>query len=72
LRRLTGKTGQALQQRPGRRRERICGHNFDTAVRERLLIMSILLNNFSIELKVMPMSNEKYRSTASPAAMASR
>jgi len=36
-----------------------------TAVRERLPILSILSNNFSmaIELKVMPVSTEKYRST---------
>ena len=34
-------------------------------MRERIPIMSILLNNFSmaIELKVMPISTEKYRST---------
>jgi len=34
-------------------------------VRERIPILSILLNNFSmaIELKVMPVSTEKYRST---------
>src|SRR5262245_66145108 len=37
----------------------------DTAVRERIPLMSILLNNFSmaIELKVMPISTQKYRST---------
>ena len=41
------------------------GMNFETAVRERIPILSILLNNFSmaIELKVMPISTEKYRST---------
>ena len=41
------------------------GMDFETAVRERLPIMSILSNNFSmaIELKVMPVSTEKYRST---------
>ncbi|MBV8888784.1 MAG: thiamine pyrophosphate-requiring protein [Alphaproteobacteria bacterium] len=41
------------------------GMDFETAVRERLPILSILLNNFSmaIELKVMPVSTEKYRST---------
>ncbi len=41
------------------------GMDFETAVRERIPIMSILLNNFSmaIELKVMPVSTEKYRST---------
>ena len=41
------------------------GMDFETAVRERIPIMSILLNNFSmaIELKVMPISTEKYRST---------
>ena len=39
--------------------------DFETAVRERIPILSILLNNFSmaIELKVMPVSTEKYRST---------
>ena len=39
--------------------------DFETAVRERLPILSILSNNFSmaIELKVMPISTEKYRST---------
>jgi acetolactate synthase-1/2/3 large subunit len=39
--------------------------DFETAVRERIPIMSILLNNFSmaIELKVMPVSTEKFRST---------
>src|SRR5580693_6731973 len=37
------------------------GMDFETAVRERIPIMSILLNNFSmaIELKVMPISTEK-------------
>src|SRR5882724_1246882 len=41
------------------------GMDFETAVRERLPILSILSNNFSmaIELKVMPISTEKYRST---------
>jgi len=41
------------------------GMDFETAVRERIPIMSILLNNFSmaIELKVMPISTDKYRST---------
>jgi acetolactate synthase-1/2/3 large subunit len=41
------------------------GMDFETAVRERLPILSILFNNFSmaIELKVMPISTEKYRST---------
>jgi len=41
------------------------GMDFETAVREKIPIMSILLNNFSmaIELKVMPVSTEKYRST---------
>jgi acetolactate synthase-1/2/3 large subunit len=41
------------------------GMDFETAVRERIPIMSILLNNFSmaIELKVMPISTEKFRST---------
>jgi thiamine pyrophosphate-dependent acetolactate synthase large subunit-like protein len=41
------------------------GWTFETAVRERIPILSVLLNNFSmaIELKVMPISTEKYRST---------
>jgi len=41
------------------------GMDFETAVRERIPILSILLNNFSmaIELKVMAVSTEKYRST---------
>ena len=41
------------------------GMDFETAVRERIPILSILLNNFSmaIELKVMPVSTELYRST---------
>jgi acetolactate synthase-1/2/3 large subunit len=41
------------------------GMDFETAVRERIPIMSILFNNFSmaIELPVMPISTEKYRST---------
>jgi len=41
------------------------GMDFETAVRERIPILSILLNNFSmaIELKIMPVSTEKYRST---------
>src|SRR5688500_4818061 len=41
------------------------GMDFETAVRERIPILSILLNNYSmaIELKVMPVSTEKYRST---------
>lgn len=41
------------------------GMDFETAVRERIPILSILLNNFSmaIELKVMPESTKKYRST---------
>jgi len=41
------------------------GMDFETAVRERIPILSVLLNNFSmaIELKVMPISTEKYRST---------
>jgi acetolactate synthase-1/2/3 large subunit len=41
------------------------GMDFETAVRERIPILSILLNNFSmaIELKVMPVSTEQYRST---------
>ncbi len=41
------------------------GMDFETAVREKIPILSILLNNFSmaIELKVMPISTEKYRAT---------
>src|SRR5207253_9991648 len=41
------------------------GMDFETAVRERIPILSVLVNNFSmaIELKVMPVSTEKYRST---------
>jgi thiamine pyrophosphate-dependent acetolactate synthase large subunit-like protein len=41
------------------------GMDFETAARERIPILSILLNNFSmaIELPVMPVSTDKYRST---------
>ncbi|WP_456843439.1 thiamine pyrophosphate-requiring protein [Bradyrhizobium sp. USDA 4486] len=41
------------------------GMDFETAVRERIPILSILLNNFcmALELKVMPISTTKYRST---------
>ena len=41
------------------------GMDFETAVRERIPILSILLNNFSmaIELPIMPISTKKYRST---------
>jgi len=41
------------------------GMDFETAVRERIPILSILFNNFSmaIEIPVMPVSTEKYRST---------
>ncbi|MGH7354239.1 MAG: thiamine pyrophosphate-dependent enzyme, partial [Candidatus Rokuibacteriota bacterium] len=41
------------------------GMDFETAVRERIPILSVLLNNFSmaIELKVMARATEKYRST---------
>src|SRR5262249_54840923 len=41
------------------------GMDFETAVRERIPILSVLLNNFSmaIELKVMPVATEKYRAT---------
>ena len=41
------------------------GMDVETAVRERIPILSILFNNFSmaIELKVMPVSTDKYRST---------
>jgi thiamine pyrophosphate-dependent acetolactate synthase large subunit-like protein len=41
------------------------GMDFETAVRERIPILSILLNNFcmAIELAVMPVSTERYRAT---------
>jgi thiamine pyrophosphate-dependent acetolactate synthase large subunit-like protein len=41
------------------------GMDFETTVRERIPIMSVLSNNFSmaIELPVMPVSTEKYRAT---------
>ena len=41
------------------------GMDFETAVRERIPILSILLNNFSmaIELHIMQETTEKYRST---------
>ena len=41
------------------------GMDFETAVRERIPILSVLFNNFSmaIELPVMPVSTEKFRST---------
>ena len=41
------------------------GMDFETAVRERIPILSVLLNNFSmaIELPVMKAATEKYRST---------
>jgi acetolactate synthase-1/2/3 large subunit len=41
------------------------GMDFETAVRERIPILSILMNNFcmAIELKVMPVSTQKYGST---------
>jgi len=41
------------------------GMDFETAVRERIPILSVLLNNFSmaIELKVMKTATDKYRST---------
>jgi acetolactate synthase-1/2/3 large subunit len=41
------------------------GMDFETAVRERIPIMSVLFNNFSmaIELKIMRISTEKYRCT---------
>ena len=41
------------------------GMDFETAVRERIPILSILLNNFSmaIELPIMQVSTEKYRAT---------
>ncbi len=41
------------------------GMDFETAVRERIPILSILLNNFSmaIELPVMPVATARYRST---------
>jgi len=41
------------------------GMDFETAVRERIPILSILLNNFcmAIELKFMPVATQKYRAT---------
>jgi acetolactate synthase-1/2/3 large subunit len=41
------------------------GMDFETAVRERIPILSVLMNNFSmaIELPVMKVATEKYRST---------
>ena len=41
------------------------GMDFETAVRERIPILSILLNNFSmaIELPIMQIATEKYRTT---------
>jgi acetolactate synthase-1/2/3 large subunit len=41
------------------------GMDFETAVRERIPILSILLNNFcmAIELPIMPVATEKYSST---------
>ena len=41
------------------------GMDFETAVRERIPILSILLNNFSMamEIPVMPISTDKYRAT---------
>jgi len=41
------------------------GMDFETAVRERIPILSVLLNNFSMamEIPIMPISTEKYRST---------
>ena len=41
------------------------GMDFETCARERIPILSILFNNFSmaIELPIMPVSTEKYRST---------
>ena len=41
------------------------GMDFETAVRERIPILSILFNNFSmaIEIPIMPISQEKFRAT---------
>ena len=41
------------------------GMDFETAVRERIPILSILLNNFSMamEIPVMPISTERFRAT---------
>jgi acetolactate synthase-1/2/3 large subunit len=41
------------------------GMDFETCVRERIPILSVLLNNFcmAIELKVMPVSTQRYNST---------
>ena len=57
--------GQALHQRLGRCRDRLHRHGLRDRGRERIPILSILLNNFcmAIELKVMPVSTERYRAT---------
>ena len=41
------------------------GMDFETAVREKIPILSVLFNNFSmaIEIPIMPVSTEKYRAT---------
>jgi acetolactate synthase-1/2/3 large subunit len=41
------------------------GMDFETAVRERIPILSILLNNFSMamEIPIMPISTERFRAT---------
>jgi acetolactate synthase-1/2/3 large subunit len=41
------------------------GMDFETAVRERLPILTVVLNNFSMacEISIMQVSTEKYRST---------
>jgi thiamine pyrophosphate-dependent acetolactate synthase large subunit-like protein len=41
------------------------GMDFETAVRERIPILSVLLNNFSMamEIPIMPVSTERYRAT---------
>lgn len=41
------------------------GMDFETAVRERIPILSVLFNNFSmaIEIPIMPVSTQKYRAT---------
>jgi acetolactate synthase-1/2/3 large subunit len=63
--RQAGEAGQALHQRLGRRGHRLHRHGLRDVRRERIPIMSVLLNNFSmaIELKIMQTATAKYRST---------
>ena len=57
--------GQAVHQRVGDAAIGFTGMDFETAVRERIPILSVLFNNFSmaIEIPIMPVSQEKYGST---------